>query len=104
MFLLALLGGLIFGLIVHRYHLSMFVGPDSGFYDDIGRRISEYWHGLRDLNDPILSEGLSLRGPGWGMNYFVGALYYLFGSQLPACSVVLRSHRCGNRPACLFLL
>src|SRR6476620_6668805 len=45
-FLAALAGRLLFGILVHVYDLRDFVGPDSITYHDVGSRISDYWMGL----------------------------------------------------------
>jgi hypothetical protein len=90
-FLAALAGRLLFGLLVHVYGLRDFVGPDSITYHDVGSRISDYWMGLTEMS-PELKELLSIRGPGWGMNYLIGFIYLLLGQKIlvaqSICAVV----------------
>ncbi len=82
-YLSALAARLIFGIMVHSFELRDFVGPDSIAYDIVGSKISDYWTGNNpNLADPVLRESLSLRGPGWGMNYLVGIIYLLTGKSI----------------------
>lgn len=83
-FLTALCARLIFALVVHNFQMGMFVGPDAGFYDELGRKISDHWLGFGDPLDPVLLEGLSISGPGWGMNYLAGVLYLVTGKNFLA--------------------
>ena len=81
-FLGALCARLVFGLLVHTYELRDFLGPDSFGYDLRGSMISDFWlgHGLN--NDPELKFIMSLRGPGWGMNYLVACIYTVTGRSI----------------------
>lgn len=90
-FLAALATRLLFGLIIHVYDLRDFAGPDSFTYDYVGSRISDYWLGRTPM-DGELERIMSIRGPGWGMNYLMGFLYLVFGKSILAaqsfCAVV----------------
>lgn len=91
-FLAALCSRLIFGLVVHLYDLQAFAGPDSYTYHAIGSRISDFWLGYGDPSDPELRDIMSVRGPGWGMNYMMAIIYLIAGkSQFVAqsfCAVI----------------
>ncbi len=80
-FIAGLCARLIFGILVHVYDLRDFAGPDSLGYDFLGAKIADYWQGLVPI-DQDLSSWLSVRWPGWGMNYFMGALYFLLGPSI----------------------
>jgi hypothetical protein len=82
LFLTALSLRLIFGMLIHTYDLREFVGPDSIAYDDIGNRIADHWRGTTGFADSQIQLLLSIRGPGWGMNYLMGGLYYVFGQSI----------------------
>lgn len=82
-FLAALCVRLIFGIVIHVYQLRDFAGPDSVSYDIIGAQVSDYWLGRGGaLTDPDLQWILSLRGPGWGMNYLMGIIYLIAGRSI----------------------
>ena len=82
-FLLALALRLAAGLFIHYFDLRGFFGGDANTYDTIGHQLALIWAG----NSPVLSpfelhRTTSLSGSGWGMNYFVGAVYYIFGRNI----------------------
>ncbi len=80
-FLAALCARLIFGLIIHVYQLRDFVGLDSLGYDLMASRISDYWMGYIQ-QDPEVTRLLTVKGPGWGMNYLIGFLYLTLGKSI----------------------
>jgi hypothetical protein len=80
-FLAALCTRLIAGMLIHTFDIRAFAGPDAYAYDYIGGKISDYWQGLTQM-DPELQAGMSLRGSGWGMNYLMGVIYFLFGKSI----------------------
>jgi hypothetical protein len=75
---------LLFGLILHTYDLRDFAGPDSLAYDQMGIAVSEFWRGMPVTNNIDVSLALSLRGPGWGMNYLMGGIYFITGPSILA--------------------
>lgn len=81
-FLGALLVRLAFGLFVHIFDLRNFFGGDAITYDFNGVRLLNYWTGVLPSNDPLALKAMSMSGPGWGMNYLVGTLYFLFGENI----------------------
>ena len=83
-FLGALLLRLIFGIIIHIFDMHQFVGPDSLTYDYFGARMTEVWTGQISYNDPLLRGAMVTNGPGWGMAYLVGGLYFVLGKNMYA--------------------
>lgn len=81
-FLGALVLRLIFGMINHIFDLQQFVGPDSLTYDYFGARMAEVWAGQISYNDPLLRGAMVTNGPGWGMAYLVGGLYFVLGKNM----------------------
>ena len=91
-FLAALFARLLFGLFIHIYDLRDFFGGDANTFDYNGFRLAGYWSGEGSLDDLSARKANSIEGPGWGMNYLVGGLYYLIGRNIVAaqslCAVV----------------
>jgi 4-amino-4-deoxy-L-arabinose transferase-like glycosyltransferase len=78
----ALVLRLIFGMINHIFDLQSFVGPDSLTYDYFGARMAEVWAGQISYNDPLLRGAMVTNGPGWGMAYLVGGIYFVLGKNM----------------------
>ena len=83
-FLGALLVRLAFGVFIHSYDLRQFFGGDALTYDFNGWRLVEYWTSHIVTDDMALQRAFSMTGPGWGMNYLVGGIYYLTGRNILA--------------------
>lgn len=92
LFLSALLVRILFGIVVHIGDLREFFGGDALQYDVFGNRLAEIWSGITVPQDPITTVALSTSGPGWGMNYLVGTIYFITGRNIFAaqsfCAVV----------------
>lgn len=92
LFIIALLARLAFGILVHYFDLREFFGGDAITYDTWGNRLSEVWSGRTLTNDYNSQKAVATTGPGWGINYFVGALYFLVGRNILAaqslCGVI----------------
>lgn len=71
------LGGLLFrlvlGFLIYVFNLELSFGPDAITYNVWGGRLSNCWAGNEICIEP--------RGDNWGMHYFVGIVYYLFGAN-----------------------
>ena len=78
-FLLALVVRLVFGIFVQIFNLQAFFGGDAITFDGFGNLITQYWLGLVSGDDMLVQRAFSTANPGWGINYLVGGLYYLFG-------------------------
>ena len=91
-FLAALAVRIVFGFIVHSFDLREFFGGDANTYDNLGNRLMEIWSGRAGMDDYLSRRALATTGPGWGMTYFVGALYLLIGRNILAaqslCGVI----------------
>ena len=83
-FLLALLARIIFGTILHIFDLRGFFGGDAVTYDFFGNRLMELWKGQVLPNDSLTYNATRTSGPGWGMNYLVGILYFIFDRNILA--------------------
>ena len=62
--------------------MQEFVGPDSFTYDYFGSRMAELWAGQISPDDPIIKNSMGLNGPGWGMSYLVGVIYFVTGPNI----------------------
>lgn len=81
-FLGALAVRLAFGMFVHAYDLREFFGGDAETYDFLGWKLVEYWTGQISIEDSFLQRAMATQGPGWGMNYLAGGVYYLLGRNI----------------------
>lgn len=81
-FLIALLVRLIFGFTIQLLEIKMLIAEDIRLYDAVGWRLAEIWQGLPIPNDSITARAGMTSGPGWGMNYLVGAIYYICGQSI----------------------
>ncbi len=82
LFVTALLLRLLLAAIIHIFDLFDFFGPDARGYVEIGRVISSVWSGTIDAATPTTRYVMRIGGPGWGMNYFSGVLYWMFGPNM----------------------
>ena len=81
-FLGALLVRLAFGIFIHVFELRDFFGADAQTYDFNGWRLVDYWTGSIASDDLTALRARSVSGPGWGMNYLVGIIYYVLGRNI----------------------
>ena len=92
LFLLALLVRLVFGLFVHTFKLNEYLGGDALTYDHLGQTLVEIWNGQAIQENFWTQRAQSMSGPGWGMNYLTGIIYYLIGRNILAaqsfCAVI----------------
>lgn len=81
-----------FGVFIEVFDLQNFFAGDAGTYDYIGNRLMEIWTGVPVAKDVMTQRALSTSGAGWGMNYFVGAIYLIIGRNMLAaqsiCAVI----------------
>src|SRR5690606_17357903 len=73
-----------FGVFVYAFDLRGYFGGDALTYDFKGSLIVDYWHGLVPPDTPALVRAMTTNGPGWGMNYLVAFIYYIFGKNFLA--------------------
>jgi hypothetical protein len=81
-FLGALLVRLAFGIFIHGFDLRDFFGGDALTYDFNGWRLVEYWTGQISTDDIAVLRARATSGPGWGMYYLVGGVYYVIGRNI----------------------
>lgn len=74
----------LFGVIVYANDWFGFFGGDAMTYDAGGSVLLDYWNGLLPANSPEVAEVATTSGPGWGMYYLVGGIYYVFGRNFLA--------------------
>jgi hypothetical protein len=83
---LALRWGL--GLLIYNIPALSFLGLDASTYDAFGNVLCQSWQGLIDPNDAWLLNATSVSRSGWGMLYYVAAIYYLVGQNPLAVQLV----------------
>jgi Dolichyl-phosphate-mannose-protein mannosyltransferase len=83
-FIIALLARLSLGLLIHLGDMRGFFGGDANTYNYLGSLISDIWAGTAARDADYSERALSTHGPGWGMNYIIGAVYFLFGKNILA--------------------
>ncbi|MCC6452744.1 MAG: glycosyltransferase family 39 protein [Acidobacteria bacterium] len=82
-FLLALALRFGVGMLIHIFDLREFFGGDANTYDRYGHQIVQVWSGQAGTFSPFeLFQTTRMSGPGWGMHYLVGAIYYIFGRDI----------------------
>jgi hypothetical protein len=87
-FLLALALRLMFGLMVHIFDLQDFFGADANTYDAAGWDLVGYWSGSIPESYLLLKHLDSTTGVGYGMIYFVAAIYTAIGHNLLAAQSI----------------
>ncbi len=98
-FLVALLLRVCVALMIYLMEWELYFGPDAETYDLAGRRIVGYWTGMMDINSWGVEKAISFNQSGWGMNYFVGIVYYLSGRNQLAIQFVSCSLGAATVPA-----
>lgn len=92
LFIAALLLRILFGVIVQVLDMRGYFGGDATTYDFKGWLLAQYWMGNLFGNDPAVIAASAKSGSGWGMNYLVAVLYFIFGHNIFAaqsfCAVI----------------
>ncbi len=81
LFMGALLVRWLVASFVYYKGMQAFFGGDAFTYDAFGNALAESWQGLVDPNAPWLVNYTSANRSGWGMFYYVGAVYYVIGQN-----------------------
>jgi hypothetical protein len=81
LFLVALAVRWVTGFLIAQYKLQAFFGADAPTYDYFGNALSRSWQGLLLWKDPWLMSFTSIERSGWGMYYYVAAVYYVLGQN-----------------------
>ena len=87
-FLLALALRMAFGLLVHIEEWRLFFGADAITYDFNGSALLDYWLYNIPLSDDLKAQTSLAASTGWGMNYFVGCIYYALGKNIFAAQSI----------------
>lgn len=102
LFLIALIVRLVFGLFVYIFELHGYLGADALTYDTLGRRLADVWNGRAPVYDEVSQWALSVTGPGWGINYFTGIVYFLLGRNLLAAQTLCAVFGAATAPMVYF--
>jgi 4-amino-4-deoxy-L-arabinose transferase-like glycosyltransferase len=81
LFIAALLLRWIVGSIIYYKGWQAFFGGDAETYDAFGNALCQSWRGLVDPNAPWLVNYTNTQRSGFGMFYFVAAVYYIVGQN-----------------------
>jgi len=83
-FILALLARMIISALIFSFNLQEFFGGDAFTYDALGQGMLKVWRGEWTYHS------LEWAGSGgsWGMNYMVGAIYWLIDRNMLAVQLV----------------
>src|SRR5215471_6554749 len=76
------------GLVIYYKHQENFLGADASTYDFFGNALCQSWQGLIDGNTTWLSSFTDIHRSGWGMYYYVAALYYILGQNPLAIQLI----------------
>ncbi|HXG95305.1 MAG TPA: glycosyltransferase family 39 protein [Blastocatellia bacterium] len=81
LFIAALILRCIVGYLIYSKGLQPFFGGDAETYNAFGNALSQSWQGLVDPNAPWLTNYTNTQRSGWGMFYYVAAVYYVIGQN-----------------------
>ncbi len=81
-FFVALILRLLFGVMIEFFELRLFFAGDSNTYDILGNRLVDIWRGIPVADDWITVRAQTTTGPGWGMSYLTGIVYFFVGRNV----------------------
>lgn len=73
--------------IYNTTFLNHLIG-DATTYDFWGLELCRSWEGLRDANNPLFKRITNVNSSGWGMGYYVAAIYYVIGQNALAANFI----------------
>jgi hypothetical protein len=73
--------------IYNTSFLNHLIG-DATTYDWWGIELCRLWEGLRDPNNPLFKRITNVNSSGWGMAYYVAAIYYIIGQNALAANFI----------------
>lgn len=79
------------GIFIDSYPLMRPLVGDAYTYDAFGNVLCQSWQGLVDSSSPWLAKATSLNKSGWGMLYYIAAIYYVVGQNMLAAAFVTAS-------------
>jgi 4-amino-4-deoxy-L-arabinose transferase-like glycosyltransferase len=86
-FLIALLVRVAFAAIIFYFQAFEYFGGDAYTYDRNGYSLLRVFFG-EPSDSYLVKESLKMRGPGWGMNWFVAFIYLFVGRNIFATMAV----------------
>ncbi len=75
------------GTVIYSSGMQEFFGGDANTYDGLGFALLQSWHGDAYWH-AALTEWMAANGGGWGMIYFVAAIYAVVGRSMLAVQYV----------------
>jgi hypothetical protein len=95
---------LAFGLFIEVYpEMRDFFGPDALTYHRNGEALASYWAGNLSADAFLVRRAMSIQLAGWGMNYLVGAVYFVLGPSLFAAQTLCAVVGAATAPVVYFL-
>jgi 4-amino-4-deoxy-L-arabinose transferase-like glycosyltransferase len=91
LFLGALAARCLVTLLIHNAPFLRPLVGDAFTYDAFGNVLSLSWQGLADSSSTWLAGATSLNKSGWGMLYYIAAIYYIVGQNILAAAFVTAS-------------
>src|SRR4051795_494199 len=88
LFLIALALRWVVAFLIYSKHQQAFFGGDAETFDIVGRAVSQAWHGIGSVDTAYMKGYLGLSRSGWGMFYYVGAVYYAVGQNQLAVQLI----------------
>ena len=74
--------------LIYYKHQQTFFGGDAETFDIVGNALSQAWQGMGSVDTPYMKSYINLSRPGWGMFYYVGAVYYVIGQNQLAVQLI----------------
>lgn len=88
LFIAALILRWVVALLIYSKNQQAFFGGDAETFDIVGNALSQAWHGMGNLDTPYMKSYIGLSRSGWGMFYYVGAVYYAIGQNQLAVQLI----------------
>jgi Dolichyl-phosphate-mannose-protein mannosyltransferase. len=88
LFIVALALRWVVAFLIYSKNQQAFFGGDAETFDIVGNALSQAWHGMGNLDTPYMKSYLGLSRSGWGMFYYVGAVYYTIGQNQLAVQLI----------------
>jgi len=102
-FLIALVLRLIVGIVLHYLDLRDFFGADANTYDSIADSLTHIWHGESSTFSRYeIYRATKVTGAGWGMNYGVAGIYWIFGRNILLVQTICGTIGAATVPAIYF--
>lgn len=93
---------LAFGIFIYVFELQEFFGGDALTFSYKGGVIHDHWLGLVPAQAPELIRATTMAGPGWGIHYFVAAIYLVFGKNFLAAQSIAAVFGAATAPMVYF--